>query len=481
VLESLGYPFVESTTILHRWNMIRKVSLIVWVFCTLVSTYAQKTDSCKVIFSLIDARHKEGIPNVRVVTNSQEINGSKYTSSKGKVVFTVLKGSNLNYYCTHPLYDSISGTKKLKAGEDTVYYEIIMVANLVRELRDVVVKPPGRPDTVFQSNRLSVEDFVMLPDGRLVLLTYPKQLRKGSELVIFDGVDITGSFNIPDKALKLVRDYRGNAHVVCENNVYGIQVKSNEILVSNIEKDYFFKYVAPIVDTQSINMYLSNFNPDYPEFHYFVFDQLDSTYRKITQIKDDLMMELYRSEYKWVDIRTKMWAKKKEHETGIDAEIWVGANYFTQSIYYKELYAPLFAKNDTVYVFDYYKDKLVRFNKEGKKLDSTAIYHHYHPKSSGWKKELIQDSKTGNMYAVFDRDGYQYIGWVNPLSGEINEQVRLAFRYAHHIQVHDNFVYYVYRPFESAQKKFLYKERLPYNFGPSEIPLGRETLMETGK
>jgi hypothetical protein len=461
--------------------MLIKSVLLFLSFVFTVLCFGQETDSIKLIFNILDARHRETIPNVLVRAFYSETEIAKYSSQKGKVIFTIPKGVAIQYNCLHPLYDSLSGTKKIKTIDDTLFIDIVLIANQIRELKDVVVKPPGRPDTVFQSNRLSVEDFVLLGDGRMVLLTYPKQLKKGSELIVFDGVDINGTFPTPDKAKELVRDYRGNAHLICENNVFSIQVSPREIQVSNIEREYFFKYIAPIVDTQFIHMYLSNFNPDYPEFHYFVYDQLDSTYKKIAQIKDDLMMELYRSEYKWVDIRTKMWAKNKEHETGIDAEIWVGANYFTQSIYYKELYAPLFAKNDTVFVFDYYKDKLVRFDREGKKIDSTAIYHHYHPKSTGWKKELVQDTKTGNIYAVFDRDGYQYIGWVHPVTGEINEQVRLAFRYAHHIQIQDNFVYYVYRPFESAQKKFLYKERLPYNFGPSEVPRGRETLIETGK
>ena len=60
------------------------------------------------------------------------------------------------------------------------------------------------------------------------------------------------------------------------------------------------------------------------------------------------MMELYTSEYKWMDVRTKLWAKNKEIETGIAAEVWVGANYFTQSLYYEEAYAPMFHRNDSI-------------------------------------------------------------------------------------------------------------------------------------
>ena len=186
------------------------------------------------------------------------------------------------------------------------------------------------------------------------------------------------------------------------------------------------------------------------------------------------MMELYRSEIKWVDVRTRLWAKNLELQTGVDAEVYVGANYFTQSPYYKELYAPLFHRNDTLFVFDYYKDKLYTFNADGDSLDSIPIYHHYQPKRTGWKKNLIQDGVTGHIYAVYDRSGYTYLGSVDTKTGEITEQVKLEFRYAKKFVVEGNFVYYIYRPFESTQKKFLYKERLPYDFCKASVPSGDE-------
>jgi hypothetical protein len=36
----------------------------------------------------------------------------------------------------------------------------------------------------------------------------------------------------------------------------------------------------------------------------------------------------------------------------------------------------------------------------------------------------------------------------------------------------------VYRPFESVQKRFLYKERLPYEFGISQVLDGDESAVE---
>jgi len=433
---------------------------------------------------MIDRADQEEIPNVSVMVHYA--NGHidyKHSSPSGKVFIWMRPNDNLKFHFTHPLYVGTETKLSWSSSNnvDTIRITVKMELSRVRELKDVVVKPPGAPDTVFESKRLSVADFEILPDGRLLLLTCPKQLKKGSELLLYDGSEVLGSFTVPGIAEELVRDFRGNAHVVCKENVFGITVLGDQVSIATLEKDFFMKYVAPILDTSHTKYFLSNFNRWYPAFNYYAFDQTDSTYLDLIHIEDELMMELYRSEYKWVDVRTKLWAKNKENETGIDAEIWVGANYFTQSIYYKELYAPLFKKNDTLYVFDYYHDRLCSFKITGEQLDSIPIYHHYHPKATGWKKQLIQDRATGELYALFEKGGYAFLGRVDLKSGEIMEKVQLEFKYVEKIAVHDNFVYYVYRPFESPQRKFLYKERLPYNFGTADVPQGRDTLTETGR
>lgn len=457
--------------------------LIVLFSVLMVGTVWSQSDSVLVIFEISDKTFKEGIQNVSATMICSGKTVIRKSGAKGRIQQFFPNNSTLSYTLSHILYDSYSGSKKivLRDPSDTLVINVELSALKSYVLNTIDIKAPGVPDTVFESKRLSVADFEIQEDGKLVLLTYPKQLKKGSELLLYDGIDVINSFSIPGVAEELVRDYRGNAHVICKDNVYGIHVSNIDIGISNLDKEYYMNYLAPIVDTSKARLFLTNFNKDYPAFNYFAFDQWDSTYSKIIHIEDELMMELYRSEYKWVDVRTKLWAKAKENETGIDAEIWVGANVFTQSLYYKELYAPLFTKDDTVYVFDYYKDKLFSFDQFGTALDTVSIYHHYQPKYTGWQKELVQDRGTGQVYAVFDKAGFTYLGLIDLKSGEITEKVKLEFRYIDKIAVQNNFVYYVYRPFESTQKKFLYKERLPYDFGQAKIPYGTETSIETGK
>ena len=301
-------------------------------FVTCVAVYAQE-DSVLVRFEIVDKTYKEGIQNVNATLQINNKTIIRSSNSKGRVSVYVPNNAQLNYQLTHPLFESYSGTKKvaLKSSADTSFISVEMLSYKGKTLNSVTVKAPGIPDTVFESKRLSVADFELLKNGQMVLLAYPKQLKKGSELLLYDGVEVVNTFSVPGTAEELVRDYRGNPHVLCKDNVYGLYVSNSQIGISTLDKAYYLKYLAPIVDTNYSKMFFSNFSKDYPAFDYFAFDQFDSTYSKIIEIEDELMMELYRSEYKWVDVRTKLWAKNKEYETGIDAEIWVGANYFTQS------------------------------------------------------------------------------------------------------------------------------------------------------
>lgn len=452
--------------------------LIIAIGLIFASSFAQAQDSVVVVIELKDSKEGDPINNAHGTFSFNGKVQSETSQSKGIIYLKTTVGTNIDAKIVHKVYDGIYKTIKISKNYDydSIFVQYEMDFIKIQEVNGVDVVAPGIPKVIYKSKRLHVQDFEILADGRLILLTYPKQLKKGSELLLFDGSKVVNTFSVPGVATDLVRDYRGNAHVICKENVFGIHVSKNKISISNLEKEYFTKYVAPIVDTNTSKMYFSTFNPDYPAFEYFAYDQLDSSYLKIVGIEDEFMMELYRSEYKWVDVRAKLWAKNREIQTGVDAEIWIGANYFTQSLYYKEVYAPLFHRNDSLFVFDYYKDKLLIYDAGGEKLDSTTLYHHYQPKKTGWQKNLIQDRTTGQIYAIYDRAGYTYIGWVDTKTGEINQQVKLAKRYAEHVKIDGNFVYYVYREFESIDKKHLWNERLPYDFGAGmvELPKGDE-------
>jgi hypothetical protein len=411
-----------------------------------------------------DKNTQENIPNVNALFQVADSAIRTKSNFSGKVFVKLHSITKFSISLDHGYYDSESidiFPPKSISLNDTIRKTVFLSKTKVKVLNEVVVLAPGAVQVLFQSEKLSVSDFEILPNGELLLLAYPKRLDKGSELLIYDGKQVLQSFKLKENPKELIHDFRGNVHVVCENGIYGIHRQNQNIGISTIDKAYYMKYIFPVVDTVQSKLFFSNFNANYPAFDYLAFDQLDSTYSKIMEIKDELMMELYRAEYKWVDVRTKLWAFNKEIETGIDKEIWVGANYFTNTLYYKQLYAPMFRKNDSICVFDYYKDLLFSFDSRGNKLDSIPIFHHYQPKQTGWKRNLLQDEISGDVYAFFEKAGICSIQKINLQTGILGDKIQFEHKYVDKVAINGAKAYYIYRPFESAQKKFLYVTQLP--------------------
>lgn len=444
----------------------------IFILC-LLSNFGIAQDSIVIRGVVRERIDKNEIPNATITISYQDsMSFQVNTGYSGNFLANLPVSKEYNLFITHGVFEEKSISLNYNPKKDTIDVVIELNRQKIRNLDEVEILAPGVPDTVFSDSLLSVADFELLNDGNILLLVYPKRLDKGSELILWNNKEILNRLIVPEKAEYLVRDYRGNPHLICENKVFGIYIDGFRIQYSTLEKEYFEKYLSPVLDTNKTKYYLSNFDKNYPEFQYYAFDRMDSTYTKIVSITDTLMMELYRAEYKWADVRVKLWAKNKELETGIDAEIWVGATYFTKSIYYRELYAPMFQRNDSLFVFDYYRDQLMIFDENGKQLDSVSIYHHYHPKETGWKKNLIQDRVTGQIYAVMHLAGYTYIRRVNTETGKLEDKIQLEFRYVEKVEIHNNEVYYIYRPYESPLKKYLYRERLPHSFDKQNVPQG---------
>lgn len=438
---------------------------------------------------LQDVETETPVKNARIDVKNNSKHFQERTDFEGDAMVQMEKKylTQTKFFVSHAYYgDTIipfnKSWEKRKEG-DTIYVSFSLNFD-GQSVEGVEFSANQLPEEVFASERVSVADFELLNDGNLILLAYEKRLKKGSVIYLYDGEKVISTFKVPGYAQELVRDFRGNIHVICKEKMFTLVYSNLELKIARIEKDYFFKYVAPIVDTVSTKLFFSNYNEFYPAFEYFSYDKEDSVYTKLLNIEDELMMELYRSEYKWVDVKTKLWARDMEDATGIDRQVWVGANYFTQSIYYEELYAPMFKRNDTVMVFDHYRELAYQFDgTNGNALVSIPIFYHLNKKKTGWKKELIQDQTTGQVYSIYDRAGFTYVALIDPKNAKPHTEFRLHFRYVEKMEIRDNKIYYIYRPFESLQKKYVYSERLPYSFPEADVPQGDDNSITnaTGK
>lgn len=73
---------------------------------------------------------------------------------------------------------------------------------------------------------------------------------------------------------------------------------------------------------------------------------------------------------------------------------------------------------------------------------------------------MIKDVMNGNIFAIFSKDGHKYMKKINYRSGKEEGIYKIIHFSADNIKVKENYIYYVYRPYESTQEKFLYKEKI---------------------
>lgn len=361
--------------------------------------------------------------------------------------------------CSHPNYLSFERDILInEKSKDTIYLSLRPIR--LQTLKEVKVKPSGIPDTVFADQEIQVDDFEIFKNGDLLLLSHEKFKARRSRVILYNGLTKLNEFGFDYKNALVQKDYQGNVYCMLENEAFCFRTIKGQYEMQVVNRPMVEKYILPIEDTMNHHVYYSDYQKLYPAFSYYHFQDEDSVTQIIRTIQDNLMMELYRAEYKWQDVRTKMWAEDMESETGIDAEIWVGASVFTQSPYYKALYAPLFRVGARLYVFDFYKDQLLRYDLNGNLIEASLIDMHLDPKKSGWKK-IIQDSATKQLYCVYENSEKYSLGLINLQTGQIDEKVNLHFKNVDQIKIHNGMVYYLYRPFESTQTKYLYKEKLP--------------------
>jgi hypothetical protein len=451
--------------------MRNTISLLMLLLMTSLS--AQESQSYVYQLTVLDAQTMRPIHEVQTRYRCGTASAIVFTNEAGSIAMSCSE-ERFNAVLIHEFYQPqtdvwLRSDRALKRSGDTLFFQVYMQPKPEYTKGEVVINNPYKPQEIFSSERISVADFELLDDGNMLLLVYERKLNKGAELLVVDmNQKVLFARNVGADAMHLFRDFRGLIHLMYKSRLDYVYIEDEMFDLVPMDKEYYLRFVAPIIDTNVTKFYFTNYRETYPAAEFFVYDALDSTYAKISRVSDEIMMEMFETEYLWVDTRTKLWARQMEQKSGIPKEDIVGEVIFTQSIFYKPIYAPFFMRNDSIYLFDFYKDMMRVYDREGHPLDSMAISMHKNEKKTGWSNRLIQDEVTGIIYAIFDKGGYTVIRAVDLSTGNLCNPIRLDFRYVEKLVIHDNAIYYTYRPYESNQKKYLYRQLLPTFFGEGE-------------
>lgn len=393
---------------------------------------------------------------------SVKLSGSPYlttTTQKGEFLLALPRKAILHLLFSHPGYEPL--TKAIKTnGQDTVTISVFLN---YRELEAVTVVAVHKPETLVGKPDYSIYDFDFFED-KLLLLTAKHSLKEASlRLADYEG-KVSSSVAIPrasGEALNFFHDYEGYTELVCNDSVFRVDAYNGSLIMQPVLRADFNKYLTPVSDTMGGNYYYSNKWDKYPSFSYYYLRAKDTLAHVLSTVSNEDLLRLYNLEYYYLPSGQQLEARRMADYYKTDKHIVAALmSGFTSSMYYEPLYAPLFIVKDTICIFNHHNDFLYHYSRQNRLIDSVKISYH-HPKNwREWKKQLFVDEAQNKVYAFFSKDGHHYLKQIDHSTGKEVLTYKLKHHSAEKIRIRNGYAYYVYRPFDSTQERFLYREKI---------------------
>lgn len=328
----------------------------------------------------------------------------------------------------------------------------------------------SKPNIVFAPANTHVFDFEFYED-KLLILTYEKEqlfkrqedveraLYKGCRLILANRDQRKlKEFDLPDNISGFHRAPEGKLWILGLDICYELILKNGNLELQEINLQDFNEKVLPLEEFVNNHIYFTDRDPTYPSLSHFKYDKIDSTSQKVRSVQNDFVMELFRSEYKYMKNRDKLSAIRMETEYGIDKEIIAAyMTGFPNSIYFEEVYAPLLKSGQKVYIFDHPNNTLFVHSQYGIPLDSLTMKFH-RIKKQKYLSQIIRDDSSDKIYSLFQNKARVHIKEIDLNTARVCDDYALFYHYPEKIKIRDGLVYYLYRPFASPQTMHLYSE-----------------------
>lgn len=409
---------------------------------------------------ITDSQTKTPIPKASILVDES----TKGTTSKENGYFRIKfkTPEKVTISLSHLGYEPATKTIDLAKAKDTLWLNVALRAK-THIINTFEISAESKPEVVHGTQEYSISDFEFHKDD-LLLLTYEKNIKKDREVIWIDkNQKEISSIRIPITVEELYKDYRDRIYVIGEETVFQINFDRSRLSLTKLPFDDFKAILQPCIDTLYKSIAFTVYQWFYPILNYYFYNPTAMTSTKVYEVKDEELYHLYRMQYYFMHPKDKVRARNLAYEYKMEKQdIAALMTGFTNTLYYEPLYAPLFVVNDTALVFDHYSNQIVKIDEYGSKVDSTDISYHQ-TNDEKWKKMLVKDEITDDIYSVHATNGHLSLNRINTSSGDIDNNFKLKHRYVENIEIKNGYAYYIYRPYESMQKKYLYRELIKEN------------------
>ena len=426
--------------------------------------FCQKTEVVNVSVIVSDTTGR-AIKDVAIYNSKQKVIG--LTNNSGTTVISVRYNDIVMF--SHISYEQ----KKVKISDETVFDKngkdckmIVMLQERTNILPEVDIVE-NAPHLAYQNKEVWVVDYAVGKEGITAITTTGKD----SYLLHLSFEQDTLSIRpINKKYENIKRDVFGNIHLIGPDSTYQIYSDGDkmQLLYGATRKKYdeTFASVAALTDSilvtklsyfsgQEIVFFKVNRNNKKSEFLCDVYSETKEMaknwYRDEIRLKRAMNPDtsLFYNPY-----------KKSEEYYDIKMDL-------AKQLMLGEIYVPAFNIDNYIYIFDFQKDAIYKYDVVGKYIDRLDIVFHRSFRNSinkDWNNNIILDVARNECYAQFTHDGIVTLKKINLKDGNISDTYTLdAHVFPSNIQVYDGSVFYQFidvRKTVGRDSRSLYKMQL---------------------
>ncbi len=401
---------------------------------------------------VIDSKTKFPIDYVFISSNDKKV--GLLTNKKGK--FSFIASSNINTFSFYKLgFKSSTLSYESVIKQDTIFLtENFTLLEEVSVTSDKVIP-------VVKDKRFYINDYFVLPDNNFLILTSKINI-KGFEIAIYnEAKGIIYSKKIKDEEGEfLFKDCFGSIQLITNQSARQIYFESDTSF------NFLQKYTRSKFDNELLNVVLkldteviikSSLPPKKMVGVYFD-AKVNSPFVVFNKVGNGKVIKFYTLQFNKQLL--EMFANEKA-----DSKMVVGSGQKVEStllLFYeqiaKEIYAPMFLKNDTVIIFNFQQNEMAFLNKAGeelltKKIDQKGFsqFHNF---------EILYDKERQKFYLkIRDSDKF-IIKELNIYTGTFGEHIKLEKTFAKKIQIINGKMFYLVNEKEWDDTSYIYLQRL---------------------
>jgi len=335
----------------------------------------------------------------------------------------------------------------------------IQLRSKIAELPQINVSATPKIDT-FLTAPYSVVDYDFAQD--LIFILAYKNTFEGHSLLLIeeDGRQLDTLSLKTYRPVRLFKNCLGELHLITEHKVYELRSDADTLQLKNgIWANDFKELAQPCVLATENFMYFSQYFYQGQGLQYYTSskDTTKESYRipliedqrNICLLIEDLGLRLPLSGDVWQSNVSDELLELRE------------ANYQVRGmmkVFYPKVYAPIFGRDSTIFIFNHPESALQYFEEKGDTLYQIPIdYHH----SRKWKKHIWVDEITGKAYTSFRNRWGEDIHQIYLEDGRLGPGIPLKRAFVQQQKMRKGYLYFLYHnPYNGDRNRQLHKIRI---------------------